>query len=193
MQSDWEEAHSRCLREFVEKGMSFSQAAKALNQRFGTAYSRNAAIGRARRMGLSGRIPAAGETRPHALGPRPRQPDLQRLLKVRAKKLAAKHLPTRHAAGPGLKGAAKRSTFERAAALQLRCVAVTPRHLALVDLDDGDCRYPYGGEVDGEPITFCGHPRREGSSYCTSHFHLTSAPELREQPPARARLRLVAA
>ena len=193
MQSDWEEAHSRSLREFVEKGMSFAQAAKALNQRFGTAYSRNAAIGRARRMGLSGTTKAAGDARPCKPRPTRRQPDLQRLIKVRAKKLTAKHPATKHAAGPLLKVAAKRSTFERAAALQLRCVAITPRHLALVDLDDGDCRYPDGGEADGEPITFCGHPRREGSSYCTLHFHLTITPELREQPPAKARLRLVAA
>jgi len=193
MQSDWEEAHSRSLREFVEKGMSFAQAAKALNQRFGTAYSRNAAIGRAPRMGLSGPAKAAGDARPCTPRPRRKQPDLQRLLKVRAKKLTAKHPATKHAAGPVLKRAAKRSTFERAAALQLRCVAITPRHLALVDLDDGDCRYPYGGEADGEPITFCGHPRRESSSYCTLHFHLTSAPELHERPPAKARLRLVAA
>jgi GcrA cell cycle regulator len=48
MQLNWEEAHSVALREYVEKGMSFAEAARSLNQRFGTAYSRNAAIGRAR-------------------------------------------------------------------------------------------------------------------------------------------------
>jgi GcrA cell cycle regulator len=52
MQLNWEEAHSVALREYAEKGMSFAEAARTLNQRFGTAYSRNAAIGRARRMGL---------------------------------------------------------------------------------------------------------------------------------------------
>ncbi len=181
MQSDWEEAHSLGLREFIETGMSFAQAAKALNERFGTAYSRSAAIGRARRMGFSG-PKQPGEARPDTPDPKQRKPDLQRLLKLRAKTLAAdpQTVP-------------KPSTFERAMALQLRCVGISPRHLALVDLEDGDCRYPYGGEADGEPITFCGHPRREGSSYCTSHFHLTSAPELRERPPVRTRLRLVEA
>ena len=87
----------------------------------------------------------------------------------------------------------KLSTLARAAALQLRCVAITPRHLTLIDLEDNDCRYPYGGDTDGEPITFCGHPRREGSSYCTSHFHLTTAPELRERILPKAALRLVEA
>jgi GcrA cell cycle regulator len=84
--------------------------------------------------------------------------------------------------------------FERAATLQLRCVAITPRHLPLVDLEAGDCRYPYGGDAEGEPITFCGHPRQEGSSYCLAHFHLTSAPELLEKrTPAKTPLRLVEA
>ena len=53
MQSTWEEAHSTALREYLDKGMSFAEIARALNARFGTAYSRNAAIGRARRMGLA--------------------------------------------------------------------------------------------------------------------------------------------
>lgn len=51
MQSTWEDAHSVALRELVEKGMSFKEIARALNERFGTAYTRNAAIGRARRPG----------------------------------------------------------------------------------------------------------------------------------------------
>ena len=40
------------------------------------------------------------------------------------------------------------------------------------------CRYPYGGDEEGEAITFCGHPRRKGSSYCTPHFHLTRNPDI---------------
>jgi GcrA cell cycle regulator len=179
MQSNWEEAHSKALREYVEKGMAFSEISRALNERFGTAYSRNAAIGRARRMGLSSQKRADGVMRPNAT----RQPDPRRLRKMRSRRLA----------GPVPKSVPKLSTFERAAALRLRCVAIEPRHLALVDLEANDCRYPYGGDADGETITFCGHPRREGSSYCPSHFHLTSAPELRERIPVKAALRLVEA
>ena len=47
---------------------------------------------------------------------------------------------------------------------------------SLVDLERGDCRYPYGGDEEGEAITFCGHPRRPGSSYCAPHFHLSCRP-----------------
>ncbi|WP_414644052.1 GcrA family cell cycle regulator [Bradyrhizobium sp.] len=37
-------------------------------------------------------------------------------------------------------------------------------------------RYPYGGDKDGEPIVFCGHPRRDGSSYCTPAFSSDAGP-----------------
>jgi GcrA cell cycle regulator len=174
MQLNWEEAHSAALREHVEKGMSFAEAARALNERFGTAYSRNAAIGRARRMGLP-----SPERAKRVARPRPPKPAVARPNKRRKRAVSG---------SPG--GVEVR---ERAAALQLRCVAIDPRHLSLIELEAGDCRYPYGGDAEGEPITFCGHPRRDGSSYCVSHFHLTSAPELRERAPAKAVLRLVEA
>jgi len=170
MQSSWAEEHSRALREFLEKGLSFSRIAKAINARFNTAYSRNATIGRARRMGLSapGRAPAR------------RKPRLARLHKMRAR-LAAKSRP-------------KPAVRKRAAKLKLRCVGIVPRHLSLLELERGDCRYPYGGEAEGEAITFCGHPRREGSSYCVAHFHLTSCPAAAsERSAGKVLLRLVAA
>jgi GcrA cell cycle regulator len=177
MQSTWEEAHSVALREYLDKGLSFAEIARALNDRFGTAYTRNAAIGRARRLGLSVpvRLQSASVMNPS------KRPDARRIRELRARSLVPP--------------AAKPTTFERAAALQLRCVAITPRHLALVDLEANDCRYPYGGDAEGEPITFCGHPRHEGSSYCLSHFHLTRLPEVIAEPPARTRtsLRIVEA
>ena len=173
MQSTWEDAHSLALRELVEKGMSFKEVARALNERFGTAYSRNAAIGRARRLGLSTpeRSGAGG------VFAAPRKPD--------ARKIVEKRILFR---------SPKPAALARAAVLRLRCVAIAPKHLSLIDLEPDDCRYPYGGDAEGEPITFCGHPRRAGSSYCPSHFHLTSVPEIDDKrPPARAPLRLVEA
>jgi GcrA cell cycle regulator len=65
---------------------------------------------------------------------------------------------------------------ERAEPVKLRCVGLRPQLLSLAELGDGDCRYPYGGDKDGDPITFCGHPRLRGSSYCAPHFHLARAP-----------------
>ena len=182
MQSTWEEAHSVALRQYLDKGLSFAEIARALNRQFGTAYTRNAAIGRARRLGLSVPVRPPSDS---VMGS-PKRPDARRICQSRARKVG--HVPPKSSTF-------KHSTVERAEALQLRCVAITPRHLLLVDLEANDCRYPYGGDVEGEPITFCGHPRHEGSSYCLSHFHLTNLPEADAEPPARARtpLRLVEA
>ena len=78
--------------------------------------------------------------------------------------------------------------------VKLRCVGIKPRLLSLVDLERGDCRYPYGGDREGEAIAFCGHPTREGSSYCTAHFHLTRGPgTASERSAGPVMLRLVEA
>ena len=176
MQSNWAEEHSQALREYLERGLSYSEIARAINARFNTAYSRNAAIGRAKRLGLSSPEQPDRPARPR---PQPK-PNPVRLNKMRARFLAE----TR----PRLE------VFERAAALKLRCVGILPRHLSLIDLGDGDCRYPYGGDEEGEVITFCGHPRREGSSYCVSHFHLTRGPgNVSERAAGKVPLRLVEA
>jgi GcrA cell cycle regulator len=174
--SSWVEEHSQALREYLGKGLSFSEIANAINARFNTAYSRNATIGRARRMGLSS--PQRPE-RPAWPKPQPK-PGPVRLKKLRARVLAQSR--------------PKLPVGERAAALKLRCVGIMPRHLSLIDLEAGDCRYPYGGDKEGEAITFCGHPRREGSSYCISHFHLTSGPgTASERSAGKVLLRLVEA
>jgi len=176
MQSSWPEEHSRALREYLEKGLPFSRIANAINARFNTAYSRNATIGRARRIGLSGPKRAEDSARPKSR-PKPR---LARLRKMRAR-LAAK-------------SRTKPAVLKRARALKLRCVGIVPRHLSLLELEPADCRYPYGGEAEGEAITFCGHPSREGSSYCVVHFHLTSSPgTASERIAGKVLLRLVEA
>jgi GcrA cell cycle regulator len=52
-QIDWPPSHSDALRDCLAEGMSFAEAADAINAKFETSYTRNAALGRAKRMGLS--------------------------------------------------------------------------------------------------------------------------------------------
>jgi GcrA cell cycle regulator len=155
--TNWAPEHSDALRKLIAERLSFSEIAAAINKQFKTSYSRNATLGRARRMGLAG--PA-----------RPEEPSgvsswLNRLGERRPAKLKP----------PGLRRAMP-SAFEGTEAPKLRCVGIEPRRLSLIQLEHGDCRYPYGGDEEGEVITFCGHPRRPGSSYCTPHFHLSRGP-----------------
>jgi GcrA cell cycle regulator len=156
MQSmDWPPEHCDALREFLTSGMSYAGTAKAVNARFGTGYSRSATLGRARRMGL------AGLNRPRVLLRRRPHANPLRLPEMR------RHRPPKP--WPSV------PVFERVE-VKLRCVKIEPRHLSLLELERGDCRYPYGGDAENEAMTFCGHPRRPGSSYCTPHFRLTRGP-----------------
>jgi GcrA cell cycle regulator len=173
--SNWAPEHSDALREHLARGISFSQAAARINAKFKTAYTRNAAIGRARRLGI------AGPERPKALLPAKPTP-LERVQESHAVEppTSPPHWPT--------------AAFNKVAKKKLRCAEVEPRHLALIELEYGDCRYPYGGDEEGEAITFCGHRCRPGSSYCTPHFLLSRDPvEPRESAADTIWLQIVAA
>jgi len=170
---DWAEKHSEALREFLATGLSFSRIADAINAKFGTAYSRNATIGRAKRMGLAGSGGSKDPPTSLDLKP-PRLPSMSERYVTGSRRL----MPI----------------FERVETDKLRCVEIVPRYLALLDLGPGDCRYPYGGDEESEAITFCGHPKRSGASYCTAHFHLTRGlGTLSERAVAAVSLRVVEA
>jgi GcrA cell cycle regulator len=162
--SNWAPEHSDALRELIVKGLSYSEAARAINSRFNTAYTRNAALGRARRLGL-GPDDRQRPSMPTKSG------DVQDVAAPCAGEFRALTLPW------------PVPVFKETKPVKLRCVEIEPRHLSLVELERGDCRYPYGGDEEGEVITFCGHPRRAGSSYCNPHFHLSREPLV---PPERA-------
>ena len=160
----WAPEQSDALRDCLSRGMSYGQAASAINARFGTKFTRNAAIGRAKRLGLEPvavrkvlqrpRRPARwGESAPET--PRKNAPQ-----KVVHPIVAAAPAPASEPVKP----------------VKLRCVGVKPRLLAFADLEPGDCRYPYGGEREGEAYAFCAHPRIPGSSYCRPHHALTRGP-----------------
>lgn len=162
--SNWAPEHSDALRELIAKGVSFAEAARAINSRFNTSYTRSAALGRARRLrlGADDRQQPSMPTRPAALS------EIFEHRPASSKPLA---LPW------------PMPVFKEVVPIKLRCVDIEPRHLSLTELERGDCRYPYGGDEENEAITFCGHPRRPGSSYCSPHFHLSREPI--EPPVAR--------
>jgi len=155
--SNWAPEHSDALRELIARGMSFSEAALAINSRFNTSYSRSAALGRARRLGLGpdDRQQPSMPTKPA---------ELHKIAEPSPGNFRALALPW------------PTPVFKEAVPVKLRCIGIEPRHLSLIELEHGDCRYPYGGDEEGEAITFCGHPRRPGSSYCSPHFQLSRNP-----------------
>ena len=172
--TNWAPEHSAALREHLAQGLSYSAIARAINATFGTTYTRNAALGRAKRMGLGGANRPGDWAR---LPPRAEQPSLKKV-RERYAAMARWFVPV----------------FEPVESPKLRCAEVDPCHLSLLELESGDCRYPYGGDEDGEAITFCGHARREGSSYCSAHFDLSRNPAaVPERAASTAALRVVEA
>jgi GcrA cell cycle regulator len=100
--------------------------------------------------------------------------------------------PSHRAASPSL-NLPPPSALKPVKPVKLRCVGVQPRLLTLIELEHCDCRYPYGGDREGEEIAFCGHPRQPGSSYCAPHAHLTTGPGAASGRTAAVVLRLVSA
>ena len=157
MQStNWAPEHCEALRENLAKGMSYSEIAEAINAKFNTAYSRNATIGRARRMGLAGAGPPGNWPRPP----------------TKAEQSKSHKMRERYASLSGWIA----PVFEREETVKLRCVETNPRHLSLPELGPGDCRYPYGGDEEGEAITFCGQPCRAGLQLLRAAFSSDARP-----------------
>lgn len=134
--SIWEnEERSTDLALMLAAGKSFRQIGADLSARYGDNISRNACIGRARRMGLETAKPKRDPDR----APKPARP---RKLRMVMNGSGPVWIENRFAPAP-----------------TLRCIEIVPRHLTLMELGPNDCRYPYGGDSDNEPITFCGHQR----------------------------------
>ncbi|GKQ52831.1 GcrA family cell cycle regulator [Bradyrhizobium sp. Ce-3] len=169
---NWLPEHSAALQDLRARGLSYSAIADMINATFNTAYTRDATLSRAQRMGLAGLDRLEPSLPGHFDPPKPSRPELPWIGRLREgrpeSKLDLVRLP--------------KVFTETVEMPPLRCAAVAPRHLSMLDLKRGDCRYPYGGHADGETVTFCGHPCRSGSSYCTPHFHLSRDPDASARP-----------
>lgn len=150
MSIPWPETHDVALRNYFNRGLSFRQIADAVNSEMGTAYSRNAVLGRANRLGLRSTI---SRGRPPSMRKKRQKSDKPQVIRFKAP--------------PKAPAAAEREQ------IKLRCAEVIPLNVPLTQLQPGQCRWPYGEDL---PFTFCAHPATEGSSYCMPHFCLALGP-----------------
>lgn len=132
----WSLEQESVLIDLVGLGLSFSQSATEINRLFGTFFSRNAAVGKAHRIGLH------AIEKPKAI-PKKRDRTNQRRY--------------------------SRPTLDPIEPLQIRCDAIEPRHLTLLDLGLHDCKWPFGDS----PFTFCGGYKPAEQSYCEAHLQLS--------------------
>lgn len=167
--AQWSEDQCAELTCLLATGMVYWKIAETLNEKFGTAHTKNAIVGKVQRLNLT---PPKKEKRP----PYVRKPNIKsgqpRTSRAPRRIFREVSRIVRANIHGGMRIVRAVETDQPA----LRCVEVEPRHLSLIDLEPGDCRYPYG---DG-PMTFCGHPKHAESSYCFHHFELC-----REEPRPR--------
>jgi GcrA cell cycle regulator len=147
----WHDDHCAELTRLLATGMIYREIARAINEKFGTNFSKNSVVGKVCRLGLT--PPEKPKAPPYVRKPKPRRAefDVIRIVSANGNSNGMRVLRT--------------VVLEQA---KLRCVEIVPRHLSLIELEPGDCRYPYG---DG-PMTFCGHPKLGWSSYCIAHHAL---------------------
>src|ERR1700749_3788157 len=108
----WASEHSDALRDCLSRGMSYGQAADAINARFGTEFTRNAAIGRAKRLGL--KTAPVRKVLPRAKRPARWGESEPKVSQIAARRTAAVPPPASEPAKP----------------VKLRCVGIRPRLVA---------------------------------------------------------------
>src|SRR5262249_19980054 len=111
----WAPEHSDALRDCLSQGMSYGQAASAINTKCGTEFPRNAAVGRAKGLGF-----IAAAVRKVA-----RRPPVSKV----------RHTPVPQGMARAGYLAPAALVPEPAKPVKLRCVGIKPRLLAFADLE----------------------------------------------------------
>lgn len=154
--TQWKDEHCTELTRLLSEGVIYREIAATLNFQFGTSFSKNSIVGKVQRLGLT--PPPKPKAPPYVRKPKPRKTarEVVRIVSANSNSNAMRVV--------------RSVVLEQA---KLRCVEIIPRHLSLLELEPGDCRYPYG---DGAPFLFCGHQTQAGSSYCGPHTTLCQEP-----------------
>jgi GcrA cell cycle regulator len=155
----WTEERCDELRRLVAEGNSYALIAGAMG------ISRNAAIGKALRLGLCHPVPVITKARQEPWQPRHRPPSKRgedgglasRLSHRRAHNFTGAKIAHRKTVeDPGMEQTA--DVFDQAIPLAQR--------RSLMELDADTCRWPVG---EGADLFFCGATPTEGFSYCGPH------------------------
>jgi hypothetical protein len=146
----WDDQRIAILARMLKAGATFSEMALRINLKTGSQLTRNACIGKAGRLGLRGKTSRSQMREP-----------------VRAAK--GNYSSDGAVAGGILSRIKSKLNNDRAPVVALKVVHETveqePLHIALMDLTDHTCHWPYG---DG-PFTFCGCPTLFPKPFCSAH------------------------
>lgn len=157
----WTPEMIEILRRAVEiDGVPYSTAAS----RIGRGVTRNAAIAKAKRLGLVQSTVSKDRNVRHA----------------RLRRTVSERKNPRKQSGNGFHlsgyGLQKKPTAPPHPFIAQVDPVDAPKHLSLVDLERDQCKWPYNG--DDTPFTFCGHikPDTDQIPYCDAHMALAAGP-----------------
>ncbi len=171
--TEWTPQRDDALRELRRQGLSFREVSSSINKQFGTTYSRNACIGRAKRLGMTcevrGLQQQRAQARKEAMKPAAHFPELP----------PVKHLRTRP--DNTIKARDRHVENIEKDTRPVRFADIEPKHLTLMQLSTHTCRWPYGGWPLDTPITFCGHWCPKDVPYCDAHEGLSTGPGTRTE------------
>lgn len=166
MGEHWTDERIELLKKLWSEGFSAKQIADQIG-----GISRNAIMGKVHRLNLEGRqkiVLAGGERKPAK-----ERPAATRKAPPNPKAMAAVQEIINRPPPAVIEQVAKPKSLE----------------MSLLDLKDGDCRWPTGERAD---ITFCGHNTERDKPYCTYHCRLAYNPRVTEQRTFADRLKRAA-
>ena len=142
------------LLQLLEKNVAYYDIARAISREFKVTISKNACIGKGRRMQVPLRMPArkgraCRKSQNENLSQSPKNLQ-QRQRRKRANESLRK----------------QRQSQQLRVLRSRRAQRHQHQHLTLLQLTSNSCRWPIG---DRAPYLFCGAVQTEGSSYCLEH------------------------
>jgi len=148
----WPDRHAILLGTLAAKGLSASHIACELNTELGTSYSRNAVIGKIKRLRVSwnsGNVFCGNRNM------------ARRVSKPRVRSVSAPKAWTAPRIRPP-----KEVT-------EVACAAIVPKMIRCEDLGEANCRWPYDSGKHSPTFLFCGHDKPCQQSYCAPHEQMS--------------------
>lgn len=139
-------------------GLSCSQIAEALG-----GFTRNAIIGKAHRLKLSGRKTPIQPAVRHVTASPPQPIKVQRSHRAKPAIFLRKNVATKSLA------------VKNGAVIAIPMIPLATRNVSLLELADRECHFPLG-DPQQPGFAFCGLPAITGSAYCLHHHALCWVP-----------------
>jgi GcrA cell cycle regulator len=161
----WTDERIALLKKMWKEGKSAADIAKML----GKGVTRNAVIGKAHRMGLSGR-------------PSPIKKPVAPKKEAPAKKESARETKKALPVAASKKNPALEKEAEELKKIEKEIVPLGGG-VALIDLTERMCKWPIGDPREPD-FTFCGRGIRQGTPYCPDHAAMAYQSSSRSRGPA---------